>query len=284
MENDFAVFILTYGRPDKVITIKTLRDGGYTGEIFLVCSTDDKSLSIYKNNYPDQVLTFSKDDYKGTFDIGDNFDDDRVVIYARNAVFDLAEQVGKEYFLVLDDDYTNFNYRFDQEFDYNTQTIRNLDKVFRLTLEYYKSINALSIAYAQGGDFIGGKEGSMAERIHIKRKIMNSFFCSTKRRFKFIGRLNEDVNTYITLGQKGKLAFQTNQVALEQLQTQSNSGGLTEAYLAAGTYIKSFYSIIYSPSSVKISLMGNKDRRIHHFITWNNTVSKIIEEKYKKLS
>lgn len=46
--------------------------------------------------------------------------------------------------------------------------------------------------------------------------------------------------------------------------------------------VKSFYSVMISPSSVKINLMGNKHKRMHHVISWNNTVPKIIKESYKK--
>jgi hypothetical protein len=91
------------------------------------------------------------------------------------------------------------------------------------------------------------------------------------------------VNTYVTLGNIGKLVFQTNQIALQQKITQTNSGGLTEFYLDGGTYVKSFYTIIFSPSNVKISTMGNINKRLHHKINWRNTTSYIINEKYKKI-
>jgi hypothetical protein len=282
MENkDFAVFILTFGRPDKVFTIKTLRDQGYTGKIYLICSDDDKSINSYKEKYGEDVIIFSKNDYKGSFDIGDNFNDDRVVVYARNANFDIAKNLGYKYFLMLDDDYTDFRYKYDGELNFiNMKKIKNLDVIFNFILNFYKTIPCLSIAFAQGGDYIGGKYS--AGNISIKRKIMNSFFCSTDRPFKFIGRINEDVNTYVTLGNVGKLVFQTNQIALQQKITQSNSGGLTEFYLDGGTYIKSFYTVIYSPSNVKINTMGNKNKRLHHSISWKNTTPYIIDEKYKK--
>lgn len=80
----------------------------------------------------------------------------------------------------------------------------------------------------------------------------------------------------------GGLFLQISQVALNQLVTQSNKGGMTELYLDSGTYIKSFYTIICSPSSCKISLMGNKNKRLHHRINWNNTCPKIINERHKK--
>ena len=38
-----------------------------------------------------------------------------------------------------------------------------------------------------------------------------------------------------------------------------------------------------APSCVKIALMGNKEKRLHHNIEWNNAVPCIVAEKYKKL-
>ena len=52
MENkEFAIFILTYGRSDRVITYETLKKRGYTGKVYFICSDDDKELKKYKNNY-----------------------------------------------------------------------------------------------------------------------------------------------------------------------------------------------------------------------------------------
>ncbi|WP_274619469.1 ParB/Srx family N-terminal domain-containing protein [Escherichia coli] len=45
---------------------------------------------------------------------------------------------------------------------------------------------------------------------------------------------------------------------------------------------KSFYSVMYAPSCVKISLMGASHKRIHHQVTWNNAAVKILHEKYRK--
>lgn len=282
MKNDFVVFIPTYKRPFKVNTFQTLRAAGYTGEIILICSTDDDTLEEYQKLY-DNVVVFDKDEYRGTFDMGDNFPEKNTVLYARNAIFDIAKDLDKEYFLVLDDDYSGFNFRFDEKYVYVTKKIKkNLDDIFDLIIDYYKTIPALSIALAQTGEYIGGKKGGLGTEIAIKRKIMNSFFCSTDRPFKYVGRMNDDVNTYVRLGNTGMLVFQTNQLCIQQGLTQKNKGGLTEMYADNGTYVKSFYTVMYAPSCTKINLMGNKNRRLHHVISWNNACSKIISEEYKK--
>ena len=284
MENkDFAVFILTYGRADRVITYDTLLNCGYTGKIYFICSDDDKELKEYKRLHKDKVIVFSKKDYKGTFDIGDNFNDERVVVYARNACFDIAKNLGITYFMVLDDDYNRFDYSFKKDLQYNTahKPIKNINKVFDVLLSFYKETNIKSIAMGQGGDFIGGHQSGLWKK-QISRKCMNSFLCSTKRPFQFISRINEDTTTYTYLGSKGDLFFTTALLRLNQKDTQSNEGGLTDIYLDQGTYVKSFYSLMYMPSSITINTMGIAHRRLHHRVKWNNTVPVILEEKYKK--
>ena len=286
---DFAVFILTHGRADKVVTTETLRKQGYTGRIvYLVDDTDDQ-IPLYKKNFGDQVFVFSKQDAIDMTDSGDNFNQTNSVVYARNYNFIAAEKLGIKYFLQLDDDYTQFRYTFDNDRNYITKNIeiKSLDPVIEAMLDFYISTDAKTIAMSQGGDFIGG-EGSKVAKLHregtFSRKVMNSFFCSTDRPFKFMGRINEDVNLYAENGLRGSLFITVPRIRLEQIQTQANSGGLTDIYLDLGTYVKSFYSVMYAPSCVKIMEMGVNQRRLHHQVKWKNAAPLILSEHYRKTS
>ena len=284
MRDDFCAFILTHGRPDNVITHNTLRKAGYTGKIYIVVDDSDKTIDRYKELYGDKVLVFSKADISTRMDEGDNFNDRRSIIYARNASFELAEQVGCKYFIQLDDDYTHFQYTDDKHGGmlFRNTIRKTLDGILNLMLDYFINTPQITtIAMAQGGDYFGGSRGHR----RLRRKAMNSFICSTDRQFKFFGRINEDVNTYTCLGRMGKLFFTVMQVMLNQKTTQENKGGMTELYLDSGTYIKTFYSIMYSPSCVKISYLHDPQSnnvRIHHKISWNNTAVKILREGVKK--
>ena len=62
MRDDFCAFILTHGRPDKVLTYRTLRRAGYTGKIFIVVDDEDKTRNQYMAEFGEQVLVFSKAD------------------------------------------------------------------------------------------------------------------------------------------------------------------------------------------------------------------------------
>ena len=111
---------------------------------------------------------------------------------------------------------------------------------------------------------------------------MNAFFCKTSRRFKFVGRVNEDVNTYTSLGNKGGPFFTVTNVQIVRKQTQSKGGGMSGPYLDSGTYVKSFYSVIFSPQAVKAAEMGAHRRRMRHRADWNACTPKILSERYRK--
>lgn len=276
---NFAVFILSNRRPDNVLTYDTLRRCGYTGKIYIIVDDLDPTINEYKKKYGKEVIVFDKKKVAETFDRGDNFNDLRSVIYARNASFDIAKKLKLEYFLQLDDDYRGFQWRFGDKLTYSPKAFKNFDDILKILLNFFKNTNASSLCISQGGDFIGGEDSTMAKTIWAKRKAMNFFLLSVKRPFKFVGILNDDVNTYVSLGSKGNLFFMTNQLSLEQVQTQQNEGGLTEIYLDSGTYVKSFYSILFNPSSVKISVLNDrKGARVHHRINWRNTVPKILRD------
>lgn len=281
---NFVAFILTHGRADKVKTYESLRKSNYSGRIVLIIDDEDNAApEYYKKFGQENVEMFSKTEIAKTFDEGVP-GDRRTIVYARNACFNIARKLGYRYFIELDDDYTNFEWRFDGQFRYVSKEVRikNLDRVLDIMIDYFKTIPAKSIAMAQGGDFIGGSQGGAGKAIKMKRKAMNSFICDTERPFTFLGRINEDVNTYARQSSIGDIFFQVQQVSLQQLQTQSNAGGMTDVYLDSGTYLKSFFSIMYMPSSVKIKEMGNKNKRIHHCVNWRNTAPRILHEKYKK--
>ena len=272
--NNFAVFILTHGRPDNVKTYKTLKKCGYTGSIYLIVDNEDKTIDKYIKNYGAEfVKVFNKKEIADLVDEGNNFDERRTITHARNACFQIAREIGVTYFIELDDDYGSFLYRNEK----HGVSIKNINKVFDALLNYFINTNITSIAFSQGGDHIGGFGG-----LKLKRKCMNSFICSTEREFQFIGAMNEDVNTYTTLGTRGNLFFTFTGLQLNQAQTQSQKGGITEMYLKYGTYCKAFTTTMMHPSGTKVSMMNTTNARLHHLISWKNTTPMIINEKYKK--
>lgn len=283
MRNDFCIFILSYKRADNMKTINTLMKCNYSGKYYIVVGNDDPTVDDYVKNFgEDKIIIFDKEKYRDLNDTCDNFNRMNIVLYARNFCFDIAKKLGYKYFLQLDDDYTNFRYRFEKDGQFKTCYVREFNEVVDIMIDFLDTTKSHSVAFGQSGDYIGGKDSSLA-KAKIKRKAMNSFFCTTERPFKFVGTINEDVNTYCMLGSQGSLFMTITDVSLDQVTTQAAKGGLTEAYLDSGTYVKSFYSVITNPSCVKVYGMDTIDSRIHHRVEWNNAVPKIISDKYKKI-
>lgn len=286
MNKEFAVFILTHGRPNNVITLDTLKKSGYTGSLYFIVDNEDKTLEEYKKNYGvDFVKVFNKKQIADMVDEGNNFDERRTITHARNACFNIAKELGIKYFIQLDDDYTSFDFRIDNDSSENCgsiKKIKDINKVFYYLLDYYKKNKFLSIAFSQGGDFIGGINNGKGSYRFNKRKCMNSFICSTERQFQFIGAMNEDVNTYTTQGSRGELFYTIPFVSLTQKATQSQKSGITDMYNRYGTYCKAFTTVMMQPSSVKVTMMNSSNPRIHHTIKWINTTPMIISDRHKK--
>jgi hypothetical protein len=108
--------------------------------------------------------------------------------------------------------------------------------------------------------------------------MMNLYFFDVERPVEFMGTINEDLTASVAEGMVGRVVLTTPLVTIEQKATQSNAGGLTEIYLDLGTYVKSFYSVMYAPSAVKVSSMGGSSKRLHHLVSWKHAAARIIRE------
>lgn len=280
-DKNIAIFILTHGRANNVITYKTLRQSGYTGKIYLVIDDEDDQEKKYIEKYGDQVIKFCKEDYVQKSMCINPDKPRKVILYARNACFDIARQLGITHFVEMDDDYTNFQWRYDDGQRLRTLECKHLDKVIPAFFDFMESSRADSVAFGQGGDLVGGRNGAYV-KTPLKRKAMNSFFCITQKPINFIGSINEDVNTYVSKGNIGSLFFSVLRLILVQKNTQKNKGGMTETYLDNGTYVKTFPTVMVAPSCAKVSVMPSSHARIHHKIIWRNAVPKILAPKYCK--
>ena len=284
LRDNFCVLIVSHGRAGRVTTLNTLKKCGYTGQWYIVVDDLDEQQEEYKRIYgAEHVVVFDKHKYAEKTDSVDNFHDLRSVVYARNAVWGIARKLGFRYFLMLDDDYSSFEWRYlkDNNTKLGVKSLANADAAFEMVLQFLDS-GLDCVALAQGGDFIGGAKNADVVRKKLDRKIMNTFFCDIEKEFHFLGIFNDDVNTYIDHGVRGKLFLTIWDLSIHQEQTQSNKGGLTDIYLNYGTFVKSFYSVIVQPSVAHIAMMQCAHSRIHHVIKWNNCAPKLISDRWKK--
>lgn len=188
---NFAVIILSHGRAGNMKTISTLRRCGYTGKIYILLDDEDDQINEYRKLKDAEIVVFCKTEEMQNTDTIDNFNKHKAVVYARNKCHEVARQIGLDYFLELDDDYSSFQFRYPDEKNEKllVSECRNLDKVFESMLNFLDASGAYAVALAQGGDFIGGVSSQFWQK-QISRKVMNSFFCRTDKPFKFLGSIN----------------------------------------------------------------------------------------------
>ena len=288
MRDDFAVFILSHGRANKVYTVKLLERINYTGKWYIIIDNEDNQAEDYYKNFgKDRVIMFNKEEIGKTFDIMDNFGGRGVITFARNAVNIIAKELGLKYFLEFEDDYTELKQRYIKEDGtFSAKWVGDFDAVCNEYINFLEETGIYTVCFSQQGDFIGGKNCNMWVD-KGKRKVMNSFFIKVDNPVNFYGRFNDDVNMYVQEGKLGKVMLTTRDIMLHQLTTQQNSGGITEAYQKYGTYVKSFYSVMLNPSCTKISTLGETVKefshmRYHHAVDWATAVPKIISSKFRK--
>lgn len=272
----FAVFIFCWGRPEFSDTYDTLRRCGYTGRIIMLLDNLDPKRVGYIEKYGyENTFVFSKPFVARCCDPMNNFGKLESTLYVENAMFDAAKELGIEYFCAMCDDYYNLGHRGEE----GAKKTNRMNEVFEYFVEYLINTPIKCLAFCQGGDHLGGYDH---ERNPLKRKVMNSFICKTDRPFKFYGSMNDDVNMYVQNGIRGDVFLTYLRFQLDQGDSQSTDGGLSDLYKSYGTYVKSFYTVMISPSSVSIRLMGEKAMRLHHNIKYKNTLPCIISDDYKK--
>ncbi len=280
----FAVFVLTHGRADTISTIDMLFKQNYTGDWYVVIDNEDVQGDRYRERFGDHVLMFDKKAEAELTDTGDTDKENRRVgVFARNAIQKFARELGYEYHLQLDDDFTNIAFRLPapdgSRLDY--QASKSLDGIFNAMLEFMDNTPTAWLSMGLSSDYIGGLQ-SDRYLMGLYPKSMGSFLLRKDDPVDFFMRMNDDITTTVLNQFKGRIGFSVAPIHVQTPSTQSAKGGMTEAYLDAGTYRKSFYTVLAGPSFAKISKQGRIYFRIHHRISWGNACPKILSDRWKK--
>jgi len=268
------VLILTHGRPKEQKTLELLRKSGYTGRIWLVVDDLDETLDEYRRIYGDSVIVFDKQAYREITDTCDNTKNLATVVYARNASYDIADELGLDYFVQCDDDIMSLAYRYRDKGKLKGLNVRDMDGVFEAYVEFMKAGDFPVLGFGAEIDTVGGR---LKEVVFDLYQI---FICRTDRRVDFIGTVNEDTNTMCLLNSVGALTPKVCTVQYSSDERGTNKGGLSRLYTEFNEYLRMFYTVMVFPSGVKIS----KGRTIEFSLkkSKNNIVPRIVREDVKK--
>ena len=159
-EIEYGVFILSHGRAGNVKTLKMLEKGGVLRKrpVHILIDDEDSQGEEYRRLYGEMVLEFSKKDYDGRVDTMDNGGNRQCVVYARNAVFDIAKGLGYEHFIVLDDDYKYVQIRYREGDKLKCYTVKDLDHLNQIMFRFLGvSDKILTVCLGQGGTSSAGR-------------------------------------------------------------------------------------------------------------------------------
>jgi hypothetical protein len=277
MRDDFAVLIITHGRPDNQLTLETLKRENYSGQIYLVVDDEDETKERYIQQYgAEKIKIFHKIEW---FDIGDNFYDKKnSSVYARNECFRIAKEIGLKYFVEMDDDFTDICYRYADGDTLRSKRITNLDEIFEAFCEFLEVEPITCLSFAVQGDMIGGVNGKFKEG--LIRRARNTFFCKVEKPFEFKGRF-EDITTPTWYNSIGEIFATVTAINIAALDKEKNHGGMAEMKNQNITYWERFYAIMWMPSAIRVSRLDAEGNH-REYVQMNNIIPKILNERYKK--
>lgn len=276
MMDNFAVFITTHGRP-QCLTYHTLRNAGYTGQMFCVVDTTDSKIGEYKENFGDtNVLIFDKMNY---VDEVDKITNERIlstVLYARVACYEFARRMSIDNFIIADDDITLFKHRVVINDKLKSIPVTNFNAVLDAILEYFTTSNISVLGIADAGIYFGGKDGVYKNR--VRHMFSVCYFCKTQDEIEFKSVCFEDMYASIMTNRNGNISFEVLDLCQvsEPMGLGTTEGGTTEFYRNNSLYKRSFYDIIAFPDCLYLDekcIMRRKEIYM---------VPKIISSRYRK--
>lgn len=224
MRDDFAVFILTHGRANEQKTLRTLKRCGYSGRLYLIIDDEDEQQDEYVRLYGSKVVKFSKREIEPCFDTMTNKKEYRSVVYARNASYGIAHDLGVRWIFMCDDDISNLSYRVLKGNTLKGINIRDIDDLFELMCGIMEAGNLGIFGFSQAGAFIGGANKNYLNG--HQRKVAQAMMFDADNPIEFRGIFNEDLQVALDAGIAGKVAMSTMLVSIQSPERTTNRGGV----------------------------------------------------------
>lgn len=234
--NECAIFILSNGRPDKVKTYDYLKTS-FSGDVYILCDDQDETLPAYK------------DEWIKKSDPMDNFNSKKSVLYARNAVFEIAAAMGYRYFAMADDDIKDLQFRYEQDGKLLAKPVSNLDKVIDYIVQLMSATAISYFSFGTDKNFIGGVQNRNFQKKVID-KVYNFIICKSGQQHSYKGIMNEDeIHNVISLSTGVLLKSLTAIQIVMKPVGKGETGGNSETYKENGyySYTRNFYPIIACP-------------------------------------
>lgn len=290
MREDFAVFIITYKRPNSQLTYDALKRCNYTGKIYFVVDNTDETIQQYIDNYGvKNVMVFDKNHYINSdeYDNGTNKAVFATALYARRAVEDIAHSFGLNVFVMADDDISDFIIRCPINNKLHRFPIKDFDTVLNLYFDLLQD-NVACVGFGMNRSYFGGVGAFSPERLSKKVIPSNFFIRNANIPVKWTAWTFEDDITQYCSASDGVLWFSVPYI--QQISSAfadvSGSGGNVELYQTSSHYEVCFTEVQYVPSAIKVKCKSLTDlmsvENTALIRQQNNCFQKLVSDKYRR--
>lgn len=273
------IFIPSYHRSDNLKSVKYLAEIGWDmKKVFVFVDDEAGDQADYEEvaeMFGFNLVILSAKENRRRFDfVHREPKNRRCAGMWRNAFGEYAQEVGIEFYLVMDDDTTGFEVKLNGRYITNKVSRDLLEYVITEVQKLMLQRGIGAFALPQTGDFIGGE----SKRVFMP-KMMNCVIYQTGYIIRGErGVLDNDTSQFAGLLNEGYFnGSMADGLTLKQSASGVFSGGLTDTYHEQKLLSKSLVVPIQFPSGVFGEKQSENGGRLHHHIEYRYLAPKILK-------
>ena len=279
------IFIPTYHRPNNIKTARYFIKRGYDAQkihIFIDDATDD--ILEYKEVVRlmgCNLHIFNMEEARDRFDYVHRASKSRRSAgQARNMFYDFAEELGIDFYLVIDDDTNQYEIK---PFAIYTRgaVLEDFTNVFEGVKEFMIRQKIGLFGLSQTGDMF-----TVPDNRILRNKVMNTTFYNTAFIYRGErGVQDNDTSQFVGIMNEGYFTGSMGTgLALNPMGSATAEGGLTDLYNECKLLNKSLIIPIQFPSLCHAEKQKKNGGRLHHKIAHKNLSPKIIKGKRNNIA
>ncbi len=272
------IFIPSYHRADNLKTVNYFAKIGWNPQkihVFIDSEADDfLEYEEMSNKIGFNLHVFPMDEARERFDyVHRPSKARRSAGQARNMFYDIAKEIGIDFFMMQDDDTVGYEIKRFGKYA-GMASVDDVFNVFEGVKDFMQRRKIGLFGISQTGDFIGGTNKKL-----LRNKVMNTTFVDTKYIYRGErGVQDDDTSQFIGVMNEGLFTGSLGDgLSLKQTQSATASGGLTDLYNECKLLNKSLVCPIQFPSAIYAEKQKKNGGRMHHHIKSKHLYPKIIK-------
>lgn len=277
-KNDIDIFIPSYHRPHNNKTADYFIRNGYDpNKIHVVLDSEADDIAEYEqeakmNGY--KLHVFDMEEARRRYDyVHRPSKARRSAGQARNMFYDIAKDLGIDFFIVIDDDTNHYEFRPFGRYC-RIAKIGEVRHVFSRIKEMMQKRHIGLFGLSQTGEMFENSDTKQ-----IRNKVMNTTFVNTNHIYRGErGVQDDDTSQFVTIQNEGYFVGSIrNGIVLHQTLSATATGGLTELYNECKLLNKAIVCVIQFPAAIIAEKQVMNGGRLHHRIKARYLIPKILK-------